>query len=285
MILTLVDIISFFDRESIYDVMQTLHEMGVNKKAARSWFKLNANTEITVKTAGGVTETAFVGDCIGQGTAGGALVSQANLDKGLMEQFKNSKEEMYYGKVRIQPLAFQDDVLKGSKDINAAQVGNIRLASMLEDKGLEAHPDKTSFIVCGSDKFKEKAERDLKEQPIMFGDFAVKQRSSDKYLGQILHCNGLEQSALATAEERIGRIKGATMEVKSIIEEFEMQTLGGMMAAWELWEKALIPSLLSGAGTWFGKCQMTVDLCDKVQNFFWRVMLGVPESCPKVALQ
>ena len=227
MILTLVDIISFFDRESIYDVMQTLHEMGVNKKAARSWFKLNANTEITVKTAGGVTETAFVGDCIGQGTAGGALVSQANLDKGLMEQFKNSKEEMFYGKVRIQPLAFQDDVLKGSKDINAAQVGNIRLASMLEDKGLEAHPDKTSFIVCGSDKFKEKAERDLKEQPIMFGDFAVKQRSSDKYLGQILHCNGLEQSALATAEERIGRIKGATMEVKSIIEEYEMQTFGG----------------------------------------------------------
>ena len=75
------------------------------------------------------------------------------------------------------------------------------------------------------------------------------------------------------------------MEVKSIIEEFEMQSLGGMMAAWEIWEKALIPSLLNGSGTWFGICQDTVNLCDDLQNFFWRVMLCVPESCPKIALR
>ena len=84
MILTLVDIISFFDRENIFDVMQTLHEIGVSKKAARVWFKLNEGTEIAVKTAGGMSDTAFVGDCIGQGTTGGALVSQANLDRGLL---------------------------------------------------------------------------------------------------------------------------------------------------------------------------------------------------------
>ena len=64
-----------------------------------------------------------------------------------------------------------------------------------------------------------------------------------------------------------------------------MQAIGGMMAAHELWEKALIPSLLSGAGTWFGENKETVDLCDDLQNFFWRVMLTVPESCPKVALR
>ena len=61
----------------------------------------------------------------------------------------------------------------------------------------------------------------------------------------------------------------------------------GLMAAWELWEKAVIPSLLSGAGTWFGlvECKKAVDLCDKLQNFYWRVMLSVPESCPKLALR
>ena len=32
--------------------------------------------------AGGVSDTAMVGDCIGQGTAGAALVSQVNLDQG-----------------------------------------------------------------------------------------------------------------------------------------------------------------------------------------------------------
>ena len=157
MILTLVDIVAFFDWKNIHDVMQTSHEIGVEKKTARVWYKLNENTEVVVKTAGGVSETAFVGDCIGQGTAGGALVSQANLDHGLTMYFGESKEEMYYGSARIQPLAYQDDVLKGSKDVMAAKVGNIKLSAMLQDKGLEAHPDKTSFIVRGSNKFKQKA--------------------------------------------------------------------------------------------------------------------------------
>ena len=57
------------------------------------------------------------------------------------------------------------------------------------------------------------------------------------------------------------------------------------MVAWELWEKALIPSLLSGAGTWTGEISEAVDLCDDLQNFFWRVILTVPESCPKLALR
>ena len=57
------------------------------------------------------------------------------------------------------------------------------------------------------------------------------------------------------------------------------------MVACELWERALIPSLLSGAGTWLGECKDAITLCDQLQNFFWRIMLKVPESCPKVALR
>ena len=85
LIITLVDIVSFFDKENIYDVMQTLTEIGVNKKADRVWFTLNEGTEILVNTADGVSSTAQVDDCIGQGTAGAALVSQVNLDQGLQQ--------------------------------------------------------------------------------------------------------------------------------------------------------------------------------------------------------
>ena len=65
LIITLVDIQAFFDKENIYDAMQILSDIGVNKKAARVWFKLNEGTEISVKTAGGMSESAHVGDCIG----------------------------------------------------------------------------------------------------------------------------------------------------------------------------------------------------------------------------
>ena len=64
-----------------------------------------------------------------------------------------------------------------------------------------------------------------------------------------------------------------------------MQAIGEMMAAWELWEPAFVPSLLSGAGTWIGSTRKEEEQCDKLQNLFWRVMLRVPESCPRIALR
>ena len=83
---------------------------------------------------------------------------------------------------------------------------------------------------------------------------------------------------------REGKLKGAAMEVKSIIEDYEMKAMGGLVAAWELWERALLPSLLAGAGTWLGKIDETVKRCNKIQNFYWRLIFKVPESCPKLAL-
>jgi hypothetical protein len=56
------------------------------------------------------------------------------------------------------------------------------------------------------------------------------------------------------------------------------------LRAWELWERALLPSLLSGAGTWLGSNNETVKLCNSIQNFYWRLILNVPESCPKLTL-
>ena len=59
----------------------------------------------------------------------------------------------------------------------------------------------------------------------------------------------------ATISDRAGRIKGAIFEVQSIIETFEMQAIEGIMTGWELWERALLQSLLSEAGTWIGGYQ------------------------------
>ena len=70
----------------------------------------------------------------------------------------------------------------------------------------------------------------------------------------------------------------------AVIEDFKMRAIGGMMAAWELWEKAMVPSLLLGAGTWTGITSTEIESLDKMQDFFWRVMLRVPESCPRIAL-
>ena len=62
------DISKFFDKEVLADVMDTLHGLGVDMKAYRTWCKLNNNTTIRVKTGVGYTEWSEEGPMIGQGT-------------------------------------------------------------------------------------------------------------------------------------------------------------------------------------------------------------------------
>ena len=52
-------------------------------------------------------------------------------------EYENMKcrRKLFYGKVKTQPLAYQDDILKSRKNLLEAQVGNVKL----KDKGLEAH--------------------------------------------------------------------------------------------------------------------------------------------------
>ena len=149
---------------------------------------------------------------------------------------------------------------------------------------LQAHEDKSGAIILGYHESNRKFEHELKINQIQFNGFPMKRKSECKYFGQILKDN-LSLSAFATVKSRESKIKGATMEIKSIIEDFRMQNYAGLEAAVEIWEKALIPSLLNGAGSWLGNIKDAVKLCNDIQNFYWRVMLEIPASTPKIALQ
>ena len=243
------------------------------------------DTKITVKTSVGRTETEDVGVLVRQGSGGAAVGSQAMVDIGLEKYFGGSRDEIYYGDVRVESAAFQDDILKPSSDIFTAQAGMTRLAGFLEERGLDAHPDKTSYLVCGTQEYKRKTNKQLKKMPLVFGNFPTKRKVSDKYLGQILHEDGLEASVKATIEDRTGKIKGAIFLTKTIIETHQMQGIGAMAAAKTLWEGAIVPSLLHGAGTWIGSSKETDNICEELQLLFWRTVYQVPKGTPKVMLR
>ena len=283
-ILTLVDIIAFFDRENILDVMDTMDSMGVNRKAARLWYLLNEKTEIRVKTAVGLTDSAEVGALVGQGSSGAAVASQAMIDEGLRQHFAGSGDEAYYGRVRFETAAFQDDISKPSFDVVSAQAGMSRLAAMLADRGLEAHSSKTGYLVIGTKKYKEEMEEELELMPLKFGDFEVVRKESDLYLGQVLHQDGLARSIEATIKERMAKVKGGIYTTASLLDTIQLQAMGGMMAAKYLWEGAIVPSLLSGAGTWVGITPRLEAMCEELQELFWRTVLQVPKGTPKIML-
>ena len=137
----------------------------------------------------------------------------------------------------------------------------------------------------GKKEFKEEIEKDLDLMPLKFGEFEVARKEKDKYLGQVLHEDGLARSVEATIEERSGKVKGAIHTMASLLETYEMRAMGGLMAAKYIWEGAIVPSLLSGAGTWVGCTAREEERCEKLQEYFWRTILQVPKGTPKVMLR
>ena len=144
-ILTLLDLIKFFDKQSLIDACDSLHKANVNNKFFRVWYKLNAKTEIEVRTGAGVSARGLAGPVTGQGGGGAALASALNLDIGLDRYFKDSIDEDCYGTIRLQPLSYIDDVSRSSHDASSARAGNAKFSSLAAEKQLYFHPEKIVF--------------------------------------------------------------------------------------------------------------------------------------------
>ena len=131
-ILQLVDIKKFFDKERLGTVMTSLNKVNVNKKAYRCWYKLNQKTVFRVATPAGTTESSEATDSVPQGSGGAARASGLDIALGLQEQFAGSTEEVQFGKVSCNPQAFQDDIARLGESINSTNYGNIKISQMLE---------------------------------------------------------------------------------------------------------------------------------------------------------
>lgn len=99
------------------------------------------------------------------------------------------------------------------------------MSNLFKEKGLEAHSDKTCYIVFGDIKYKKEIDTRLEQTPLYIGDFKIKRRIYDRYLGHILHSNGVRASADATIVERAGKIKGQLLRSKQSLKTFKCRQL------------------------------------------------------------
>ena len=272
-VLTAVDIRKFFDKQNLVDAMQTLHKAKVKKKLYRVWYKLNSNTTIQVMTGAGLSARGLAGPVTGQGGGGAALASALNLDMGVDEYFRGSKDKECYGRVKLQPLIFVDDLLRGAKDMNCLRAGCLKLDYVLRSKQLEAHPTKSGYLIFGSEQYKAKAQYEAKEAPVMLGKISLKEKTSEAYLGDILSSEGLRASTEASNRDRVGKVKGSIYEHRSLIEDFRMQVVGGMRAAIDLFESCIVSSLLTNSCTWTEITDKEVKLLDDIQDTFCRAFI------------
>ena len=100
----------------------------------------------------GETEEDEVKEGVGQGNLESAIISSLSLVKGVEEYFSSSQWESSYGRVRLQPATFQDDISRMVSSLQAARAGNSFFSSLMEGKLLSFNTEKSVILVTGDCK-------------------------------------------------------------------------------------------------------------------------------------
>ena len=116
----------------------------------------------------------------------------------------------------------------------------------------------------------------------MFGDFIMKEKQHDVYLGDTLSGKGLAASVEDTITQRLGKAKGLMYEVAAIMKDQRMQAMGGMQVAWEIWERSLVPALLANCGSWVGIPKTALKTLNSTQSLYCRLIYSCPDSTPSL---
>ena len=83
----------------------------------------------------------------------------------LEEHLSSSQWELSYGKVRLQPAIFQDDIGRMVSSLEAAKAGNILLSSLLETKLLSFNTEKSVVLAIGKCSKSNELREELRKNP------------------------------------------------------------------------------------------------------------------------
>ena len=275
LILQLMHLEKFFDKECLVDVLDCAYSNNIKGKEYRLLYNLNKRREIKVITSVGETKPEEVIEGLSQGTMESGPLSAASTDSGLMKFFGDSIYEIYYNNVvRLQGIAYQDDIFRASKNSDDAQAGISKLEAMAESKLLNFNEKKSCLVVVGGKKVKEKIEKELDQNPVMLYGKPMLRRKQEKYLGDQFFGNTAD-SIEATVRKRKGNAILTINDIATIVSDARADSIGGISIAIDIWELAVIPFLLNNAGTWMGIQEKTIELLKEIQKVFLQRILKV----------
>ena len=154
----------------------------------------------------------------------------------------------------------------------------------MDTKCLNINLDKSVFVLLGRKDIKLKTQKEIARIPLTYEGNVLKQKTRDKWLGEQIDAGGESSSIKATINARKPRIMTSILEITSIIEETRMNRIGGLQCGLDLWEIAVIPSLLYNSNCWSSLTEEEINNCENIQLYFLRSILAVPKSTPKPSL-
>ena len=283
-IVSLYDMAKFFDKESLLDCMDTLSKKAkIDAKTYRILYKLNENTEISVKTSVGETKTAPVKDSVGQGSFSAAIISSLNIGSAIADKFKG-QSTANIGLLELLCLILQDDIMKMCDTVDQARIGAQKIDELLKQKLLSVNYDKSKYLLIGNKKAKDRMKKELKKWPMKMGEEILANSILEKYLGDIIHEKGCEESITATIKERMRKL---IPKCEEIIQIANTPIIGGLRnsnIAFKLFESLVVQPLLNNCASWIGITEKHVNELQKFQNKFVRRVLHLPHSVTQAIL-
>ena len=278
------DMQKFFDKESLLDCMSTLDkDAQVDNKSYRIWYKLNARTRISVKTSVGDSAERCLMDCLGQGSAGAALVSSLNIGCAIDKTFKY-RYTSSVGSQRLNTLIFQDDISKMNDNLKQAKEGCDRIDETLKKKLLSVNYDKSKFLLIGNSRFRKSINRKLQKDPMTMGGVKIEHSGKEKYLGDIINEKGCTESIQDTIRERKRKLVSKSEEIVQLANNSLMCGLGQSKTAFNLFEAQIIPCLLNNAESWIGITNKQIKELQEFQDIFTRKVLHLAPSTTKALI-
>ena len=74
------------------------------------------------------------------------------------------------------------------------------------------------------------------------------------------------------------------MELKSVIEDYRMHSLGGISSGLDIFNMAILPVMLNNSATWIMMNKKTINKLENLQHVLQRCLLGAANSTPLVAM-
>ena len=126
--------------------------------------------------------------------------------------------------------------------------------------------------------------RIISDNPLTLDGETFKEKLSEKYLGDHIHSEGLAKSAALTVEKRYWPTVSASLEIRTILEDYRVNVCGGANTGITIFESAVIPMLFNSSETWDQIDEATVQKLDKLQNKVIQYIFCTPRSTPQPIL-
>ena len=124
----------------------------------------------------------------------------------------------------------------------------------------------------------------LTNQPLLLCGKPMKNVMQYTYFRKEPHELGVAASAEATINKRYGKVKQLIFEIKSILEDCRLNTVGGASTGLDLWEKSVVLFLYFSSECWVELKKESLKKLKELHLLFYRCLLGCPSTTPSASL-